>query len=54
MTSSDPRDIVFYSTVFNRNAKWRFDTNFSLGSSAPPPAQPPWKFQDQCISWSAA
>ena len=50
MTSTDPRDIVFYSTVFHRNAKWRFDTNFSLGSAAPPPAQPPWRFQDQCIS----
>ena len=50
VTSTDPRDIVFYSTIFHRNAKWRFETNFSLGSTAPSPASPPWRFQDQCIS----
>ena len=52
-TTTDPRSNIFYSTVFNRNALWSFDGP-TLDEAAPPPAQPPWRFADQCISCADA
>ena len=49
---SDPRDIIFHSTVYNRVVTWEFDAP-RLGSPSPP-GLAPWRFADQCISCDAA
>lgn len=49
-TSDDPRDDIFYSTMFLKRKEWKFDSpecGEDCGSTQKPP---PWRFHDKCIS----